>query len=149
MALSPISAVGGTTSFIPPPVVPRALSPVERFVQALDTSLNTSTTATVSGLNATTTQQNFVAALERALFSNFVASVQNNNASTLSPIIDSILAGEFGITNSNTQAVPFDTSDPASLVLTARMLSLFSSMQLLGTEVNTNPAIGSLLNTSV
>jgi hypothetical protein len=148
MAISAISAIGSGASFIPPPVVPPALSPAESFVQALDTSLNNSTSA-VNGLAAANGQNNFISALERALFSNWIASVQSANLNTLSPIIDSVLAGQLGVTgriDANTPALPFDTDSPASLVLTARILSLFSTMQLLGTDINTAPAIGSLLN---
>jgi hypothetical protein len=98
---------------------------------------------------APSAQSRAVASLEQTLFNQWLSSLQSAAAGTLGSSLDTLLAGSLGITGpvgNGLSALPFDTSNPQALLLTARLASLFNAVDLLGGDVGQSTQLGSLLD---
>jgi hypothetical protein len=99
-------------------------------------------------LQAASSRAQLVNSLEQTLLSQWVASLQSASAGSLGTPLDNILAGSLGITAANNgSGLPFDTGTPQSLLFTARLVSLFNTVDLLGGDGGQAFPAGSLLDT--
>lgn len=143
MALTALSPIGVGSAFIPLPVPPRQALTQDVFGQVLGTSLSgvpVATAAITSSGNATQS----LAALEQALFSDWLTSMQNADTSPLAASLDPLLSDQFAASNALAQ-LPFGGTTSQSLDLTARLVALFNTVQLLGTAQTENQS-GSLFD---
>ncbi|MEO8627107.1 MAG: hypothetical protein ABI612_03275 [Betaproteobacteria bacterium] len=147
MAISPASFFAPTMSIIPPVTLPQ-LSASNPALNALRGTRANAAPALAS-LQALAPQREFVAALEQLLFTNSATGLQPVSSDTLGPAIESLLASALGLSApipTEARGIPFDASNPLPVAITAQILSLFGSIQLLGTDTNPTPTIGSLLD---
>ena len=147
MAISAISPIIAQPIFIQPLGQARALNVPQPFETALANTLN-GIGGSPAALQATTSRAQLVNSLEQTLFSQWVGSLQSTSAGSLGTPLDNILAGSLGMTSANNgSGLPFDTSSPQSLLFTARLISLFNTMDLLGGDIGQASSAGSLLDT--
>jgi putative component of toxin-antitoxin plasmid stabilization module len=148
MAISAISPIAN------PPVLIQALAQARQvnlqqpFEAALTNTL-TSLAGAPAALQAASTQSQLVNTLEQALFNQWVSSLQSASADTLGTSLDSLLAGSLGVigtTGNGVSNLPFDTSSPQSLLFSARLVSLFNTVDLLGGDTGQGSSFGSLLD---
>jgi hypothetical protein len=148
MAVSPISPISNATSFIQVALSPRLLTPAEAFAQVLETSVSGPPTP-LAALAAARPGE-FASSLEQALFRDLVSTIERADLSTLTPSLQPLFAGELGLTSPLAPAALqtlLEGASPAErAVLSANLTSLFSTMQLLGTEPDQEPQLGSLLD---
>jgi hypothetical protein len=152
MAVSPISPFSNATSFIPPPIAPRQLAPQEAFNRVLETSLS-GPPAAPGALRAASTETEFLAALERALFNDWVNNLQRADPGTLNLGLDALISGRLGLDvlpdGSGLPPVLRDATAAQSLTFASALTSWFNAMQLLGTDADPSPRLGSLLDVLV
>jgi hypothetical protein len=147
MAISAISPIVTPPLFIQPLAQLRQLHVEQSFNTALASTLN-GIAAGPATLQAVTSQPQTVKSLEQALFNQWVSSLQSATAGTLGTSLDGVLAGSLGITGqTGVSELPFDTSNPQSLLFTARLVSLFNTVDLLGGDAGQSSQLGSLLDT--
>ncbi len=151
MAVSPIAPISNATSFIQAALSPRLLTPAQAFAQVLETSVSGPPTA--PGVLAGARPGEFASALEQALFRNLVSTIERADLSTLTPALQPLFAGELGLTSPLSPAALLPLLEGASpaerAVLSSSLTSLFSTLQLLGTEPDQEPQLGGLLDTLV
>jgi len=148
MAISAISPITNPPIFIERLAQTRQVDLHQPFDAALRSTLN-SLAGESAALRAASTQSQLVNSLEQALFNQWVSSLQSASAGPLGAALDSLLAGSLGITGPTGNGIsnlPFDTSSPQSLVLTARLVSLFNTVDLLGGDAGEGSTFGSLVN---
>ncbi len=149
MATSPVSFFAPTTSIIPPPVTIPQIPASSPFLDALQGTQANAATTPLNTFPALSPQSQFIATLERSLFSDWTTGLQPIGGNSLGPAIESILANALGLTGpipAESRGVPFDASNPASVAITSQILSLFGSIQSLGTGASPTPTIGSILD---
>jgi hypothetical protein len=147
MAISAISPIVTPPVFIQPLAQLRQLNIEQSFNTAVASTLN-GIAAAPATLQAVTSQPQTVKPLEQALFNQWVSSLQSATAGTLGTSLDRVLAGSLGITGqTGVSELPFDTSNPQSLLFTARLVSLFNTVDLLGGDAGQSSQLGSLLDT--
>ena len=147
MAVSAISPIVTPPVFIQPLAQLRQLNVEQSFNTALANTLN-EIVAPPATLQAVTSQPETVKSLEQALFNQWVSSLQSATAGSLGASLDGLLAGSLGITGqTGVSELPFDTSNPQSLLFTARLVSLFNTVDLLGSDAGQSSQLGSLLDT--
>jgi hypothetical protein len=148
MAISPISPISNATSFIQAALSARLLSPAQAFEQVLATSVSGPPTSPAA--LAAARPGDFATALEQVLFRNLVSTVERADLSTLTPALQPLFAGELGLTSPLSpdalQPLLAGASPAERAVLSANLTSLFSTIQLLGTEPDQEPQLGSLLD---
>ncbi len=148
MAVSPIAPISNATSFIQAALSPRLLAPTQAFEQVLQASVSGPPTAAAA--LAAARPGEFASALEQALFRDLVNTVERADLSTLTPALQPLFAGELGLTSplSPASLLPLlEGASPAErAVLSSSLASLFSTIQLLGTEPDQEPQLGSLLD---
>jgi hypothetical protein len=148
MAVSPIAPISNATSFIQAALSPRLLTPAEAFAQVLETSVSGPPTPPAA-LTAARPGE-FASALEQALFRDLVSTIERANLSSLTPSLQPLFAGELGLTSplapTAIQTLLEGASPAERAVLSANLTSLFSTIQLLGTEPDQEPQLGSLLD---
>jgi len=147
MAISAISPIVTPPVFIQPLAQLRQLHVEQSFNTALASTLN-GMAAAPAPLQAVTSQPQTVKSLEQALFNQWVTSLQSATAGTLGTSLDGVLAGSLGIMGqTGVSELPFDTSNPQSLLFAARLVSLFNTVDLLGGDAGQGSQLGSLLDT--
>ena len=147
MAISAISPIVTPPVFIQPLAPLRLLNADQSFNTALASMLN-GIAAGPGTLQSVTSQPQTIKSLEQALFNQWMNSLQSATAGTLGTPLDSALAGSLGIIGTTgVSELPFDTSNPQSLLFTARLVSLFNTVDLLGGDAGQGSQIGSLLDT--
>jgi len=114
-------------------------------------TFNTTLTKTLNGLpdvralQADTAQTQTATSLEQALFNQWLSNLQVSSTSLLGPGLQAATAGTSLITS--TSPPPFDPRDPQSLLLAARLIALFNTVDLLGGDTASALQPGSLLDT--
>jgi hypothetical protein len=147
MAISAISPIVTPPVFIQPLAQLRQLNVEQSFSNALASTLN-GIAAGPATLQAVTSQPQTVKSLEQALFNQWVTGLQSATAGTLGTSFDGVLAASLGIPGqTGVSELPFDTSNPQSLLFTARLVSLFNTVDLLGGDAGQSSQLGSLLDT--
>src|SRR3954451_24301481 len=147
MAISAISPIIAQPIFIQPLAQSRALNFTQPFETALANTLN-GAGGSLATLQAPTSRAQLVNSLEQTLFSQWVGSLQSASAGALGTPLDNILASGLGTTGANNgSGLPFDSGSPQSLLFTARLVSLFNTMDLLGADTSQTSPSGSLLDT--
>jgi putative component of toxin-antitoxin plasmid stabilization module len=147
MAISAISPIANPSVLIQALAQARQVNFQQPFDAALTNTLN-SLAGAPAALQAAS-PKSLVNSLEQALFSQWVSSLQSASADTLGSSLDSLLAGNLGIigaTGDGVSNLPFDTSSPQSLLFSARLVSLFNTVDLLGGDTGQSSSFGSLLD---
>jgi hypothetical protein len=148
MAISAIGPISNATAFIQAALPPRLLTPAEAFEQVLQASASGPPTAPTA--LAATRPGDFASALEQALFRNLVSTIERADLSTLTPALQPLFAGDLGLTSPLSPAALqplLEGASPAErAVLSANLASLFSTIQLLGSEPDNEPQLGGLLD---
>jgi hypothetical protein len=148
MAIPAIPPLSIATSFIPPLTQPRELAVQDAFTQVLGTSLS-GAPISLAALTSASSGTQSLAALEQALFADWLASIQNADLSSLSSALDPLLAGQLGLIatpGAGTSQSVLNATTGQSLGLTSALVSLFNTIQLLGTDANQPAQVGSLLD---
>jgi hypothetical protein len=152
MAVSAISPISNAATFIPPPIALRQLVPQDAFNRVLETSLSGPPVAPVA-LRAASTETQFVSALERALFNDWVNNLQRTDSAALNPGLDALISGRLGLdVLPDGSALPPVLSDAAvaqSLAFASTLTSWLNAVQLLGTDAEPSPQLGSLIDVLV
>jgi len=149
MAISAISPISNPPVFIQPLALARQVDFQTPFDAALTNTVN-SPTGAPAAVQTTDTSAQLINSLEQALFNQWLSSLQSVSAGPLGGALDSLFAGGLGITGATGKGLPglpFDTSSPQSLLFTARLISLFNTMDLLGGDAGQASSAGSLLDT--
>ena len=147
MPISAISPIVTPPVFLQPLAPLRPLNVEQSFTTALASTLN-GIAAGPATLQAVTSQPQTIKSLEQALFNQWVTSLQSATAGTLGTSLDGVLAGSLGIMGqTGVSELPFDTSNPQSLLFAARLVSLFNTVDLLGSDAGQSSQLGSLLDT--
>ena len=148
MAISAISPIVTQPLFFEPLRQPHAAGGLPNpFAGALTDTLN-GISGPSAALRGASAQTQLVNSLEQALFNQWVGSLQSASAGTLGNALDGVLAG-LGVsapTSTDSQHL-FDANDPQSLLLAARLISLFNTVDLLGGDGGSGPQLGTLLDT--
>jgi len=149
MAISAIPPIGNATSLISPLLAPQQIAQQNVFT-ALTTALQTNATTAVSSVldaaavsslaqpGATNDTQS-LAQLEQALFNEWLSSLQNTITPSTTPSLDLVLAGQLDATATaaaGTLPSLFGSTPAQSQNLTAAIISLFGTVQMLGTATN-------------
>jgi len=148
MVISAISPGFTPPVFIQPLPPTHGLEVQQPFNTALASTLNR-ITAAPTPLPAVSTQTQLINSLEQALFNQWVTSLQSVSPSALGTAFDNTLAPSLGITTTSANevsALRFDANSPQSLLFTARLASLFNTMDLLGGDTGQGTSLGSLLD---
>jgi hypothetical protein len=149
MALSSIGAVSNASAFIPPPLTQLdRLSATEAFVRVLETSVS-GPPARIDALAQAAQPPQFVNALEQALLRDLVNALQRTELSGFNPAIEPVLTSALGLPLSPESIAPLLGALPSAerLAFTTGVATLFSTIQLLGSEPPEEPQIGGLLDT--
>jgi hypothetical protein len=96
-------------------------------------------------VQAPTSQPQPPASLEQALFSQWLSNLQSSTSAPLAPGLQTALGSTLSITRTSQPA--FDPSNPQSLLLGARLIALFNTVDLLGADTAAASQPGSLLDT--
>ena len=159
MAIAAIPPISNTTSFVSQLLSPQQVAQQNVFT-ALTNALTTDSSTVVSSIldpaaisataqTATVNDSQSLAQLEQALFNEWVASLQNTDTSSPTPSLDLVLAGQLDATaTATTGALPslFGSTTAQSQNVNATILSLFDTVQLLGTTVNQGLSAGSQID---
>jgi len=114
-------------------------------------TFNTTLTKTLNGLpdvralQADTAQTQTATSLEQALFNQWLSNLQSSTSAPLAPGLQTALGSTLSITRTSQPA--FDPSNPQSLLLGARLIALFNTVDLLGADTAAASQPGSLLDT--
>jgi len=159
MAISAIPAIGNAASLISPLLAPQQIAQQNAFT-ALTTALQTNASSAVSSVldaaaisslaqTGATNDTQSLAQLEQALFNEWLSSLQNVDTPSSTPSLDLLLAGQLDATaTATTGTLPslFGSAMAQSQTLTAAIISLFDTVQMLGTTVNPASLGGSQLD---
>jgi hypothetical protein len=99
----------------------------------------------VRALQADTAKTQTAASLEQALFNQWLSNLQGSTGSALGSGLQTALASTLGMTRTSPPA--FDPNNPQLLLLTARLIALFNTVDLLGGDTASALQPGSLLDT--
>lgn len=149
MAIAAIPPIGNAASFIAPLLSPQQIAQQNAFT-ALTTALQTGASNAVTSLldsaavsavaqTGTTNATQSLAQLEQALFNEWLSSLQNNDTPSATPSLDLILAGQLDATTTATTGTLsslFGSATTQSQNVTAAVLSLFDTVQMLGGTTN-------------
>ncbi|HYL17535.1 MAG TPA: hypothetical protein VEV20_02570 [Burkholderiales bacterium] len=149
MAISAIPPIGNAASLISPLLAPQQIAQQNAF-SALTTALQTNASSAVSSVldaaaissvaqTGATNDTQSLAQLEQALFNEWLASLQNTDTVSSTPSLDLLLAGQLDATaTATTGTLPtlFGSATAQSQNLTTAIISLFDTVQMLGTTVN-------------
>ena len=149
MAISAIPPIGNAASFISPLLAPQQVAQQNAFT-ALATALQTNASSAVSSVldaaaissiaqTGATNDTQSLAQLEQALFNEWLSSLQNTITPSSTPSLDLVLAGQLDATaTATTGTLPslFGSGTVQSQNLTAAIISLFDTVQMLGTTAN-------------
>jgi hypothetical protein len=147
-------AIPAISPIVIPPVFSESIrqtrelgSPPNPFEVALTNTAN-GMANTPAVLQPPSSRTQAVSSLEQALFNQWVGSLQSVSSGSLGAALDNVLAG-LGVTGTAeaSSQLPFDPNNPQSLLLAARLISLFSTIDLLGGEAGGGPQLGTLLDT--
>ena len=149
MAISAIPPIGNAASLISPLLAPQQIAQQNAFT-ALTTALQTNASSAVSSVldaaalssiaqTGATNDTQSLAQLEQALFNEWLSSLQKVDTPSSTPSLDLLLAGQLDATaTATTGTLPslFGSATAQSQNLTAAIISLFDTVQMLGTTVN-------------
>ena len=149
MAISAIPPIGNAASLISPLLAPQQIAQQNAFT-ALTTALQTNASSAVSSVldaaalssiaqTGATNDTQSIAQLEQALFNEWLSSLQKVDTPSSTPSLDLLLAGQLDATaTATTGTLPslFGSATAQSQNLTAAIISLFDTVQMLGTTVN-------------
>jgi hypothetical protein len=147
MAISAIPPIGNAASLISPLLAPQQIAQQNAFT-ALTAALQTNASSAVSSVldaaaissvaqTGTTNDTQSLAQLEQALFNEWLSSLQNTGTVSSTPSLDLVLAGQLDATaTTGTRPSLFGSGTVQSQNLTAAIISLFDTVQMLGTTVN-------------
>ena len=149
MAISAIPPIGNAASLISPLLAPQQIAQQNAFT-ALTTALQTNASSAVSSVldaaalssiaqTGATNDTQSIAQLEQALFNEWLSSLQKVDTPSSTPSLDLLLAGQLDATaTATTGTLPtlFASATAQSQNLTAAIISLFDTVQMLGTTVN-------------
>jgi hypothetical protein len=152
MAISAIPPIGNAASLISSLLAPQQIAQQNAFT-ALTTALQSNASTAVSSVldaaaissvaqTGATNDAQSLAQLEQALFNEWLSSLQNTDTVSSTPSLDLVLKGQLdAIATATTGTLPslFGSGTVQSQNLTAAIISLFGTVQMLGTA--TNPAV--------
>lgn len=149
MAVSAIAGIGNFVSFIPPLARLQQITPQQAFGQVVDQALRGATIAPAA-LTSTNAGTQSVAAFEQALFGNWLTTLQNLQVpSAPATSFDQLLAAQIDLTSvlaGGSSPAPFGLGAGAATGLTPGIVSLFDTMQLLGSQANQQQQVGTLID---
>jgi hypothetical protein len=154
MAISAIPPITSATTFVPPLTLVQQVETQNLFAQlagaslAVDSSLNAATVAPAALTTTSSGNTQSLAQLEQALFNDWLTSLQNTISPSPTPSLDLLLSGELNLTaaaSSGALQLPLGTTTGQAANVNSALISLFNTMQLLGTTANQLQA-GSLLD---
>ena len=148
MAIPAISPIGTPPFFVEPLAPARTAALAQPFNATLTNSLNVMAQA-AAATPATTTSPQLVNSLEQTLFSQWLASLQSSTSTGALPTsLDNVLGQALGLTGI-TGGLPstLDASNPQAMLFTARLVSLFNTVDLLGGDNGLVGQPGSMLDT--
>lgn len=154
MAISAIPPITSATSFITPLALLQQVDTQNLLAQVASAPLaaNTALNAPIAPSALAATNSNNIqslAQLEQALFNDWLASLQNTFLPSATPSLDLLLSGELNLTaaaSTGALQLPLGTTPAQSANVNSTLVSLFNTMQLLGTTANQGLQAGSLLD---
>jgi hypothetical protein len=149
MAISAIPPIGNAARFISPLLAPQQIAQQNAFT-ALTTTLQANASSAVSSVldaaaisslaqTGATNDTQSLAQLEQALFNEWLSSLQNTITPSATPSLDLVLAGQLDATTTaaaGTLPSPLGSTPAQSQNLTAAVISLFGTVQMLGSVTN-------------
>jgi hypothetical protein len=146
MAISAISPISHGVVFVPPLRSTPQVTPQELFATVLQNTISAPPAMSTAALQQAIAPENIVNVLERALLSRFAIDLQGPEINSLTSPVEPSVVTELGAASTLSGSLPFDAGMFQALNLSSRLTSFFNTLDLLGTQMDGEPQIGSTLD---